>query len=654
MAIAKMKKVTLISFHEKKEQLLTAIQTLQSLEVIDLPAAKENLQSLSPKERESIEQNIKKTESYLENVTEALSFLKSYLKKESLIKQYTIPRQSLSLEELEKAVGEFSSDNVLDKVLGLKAEQKKLEDAKKHLYEQEDFLLLWKKLSFNPRDTAAFEHIAVKVGTIPQTLSNDYITNVTSNPLVYTEEIFQNKESFGAVIFYDPSKVTDVNALLDSTHFQALTYEYDLPPAEALADVQSRIQDNREANKQLLADLSDMKAEEWQLMLLSEFYYAKLQRIKSQQLLVNEKHLFVIQGWLEEDKVNEIKLALTDTVAENEYALTVDDADTSDISVIPTVLKNNKLITPFENITAMYSLPKYDEIDPTPLLTPFYLLFFGMMIADVGYGLLLLIGTLLALKFLNFNKGMRNNLLFFHILSYPAILWGLVYGSFFGVQLPFVLLSTSNDANTILLISVVFGIVQIMFGLGIKAYLSLRDKNPLGAISDSIGWLGIFVGLIFILFGQMLFPSQILVTVGAAVAITSAVAIVLATAMASDNKALGAGAGLYNLYGITGYIGDMVSYTRLMALGVAGGSIAVAFNMIIDFLPVGARFTIGAVLFVLLHSVNFGLSMLSAYVHGARLVFVEFFGKFYEGGGKALEPLKTEEKYINLKNKKEA
>ncbi|HRL00342.1 MAG TPA: V-type ATPase 116kDa subunit family protein, partial [Trichococcus flocculiformis] len=300
---------------------------------------------------------------------------------------------------------------------------------------------------------AVFEHIAVKVGTIPQTLSNDYITNVTSNPLVYTEEIFQNKESFGAVIFYDPSHVIDVNALLDSNHFQALTYEYDLPPAEALADVQSRIQDNREANKQLLADLSEMKAEEWQLMLLSEFYYAKLQRIKSQQLLINEKHLFVIQGWLEEDKVNEIKLALTDTVAENEYALTVDDADTSDISVIPTVLKNNKLITPFENITAMYSLPKYDEIDPTPLLTPFYLLFFGMMIADVGYGLLLLIGTLLALKFLNFNKGMRNNLLFFHILSYPAILWGLVYGSFFGVQLPFVLLSTSNDANTILLIS---------------------------------------------------------------------------------------------------------------------------------------------------------------------------------------------------------
>ncbi len=654
MAIAKMKKITLISFHEKKEQLLTAIQALQSLEVIDLPASKENLQSLSPKERESIEQNIKKTESYLENVKEALSFLQTYLKKESLIKQYTAPRQSLSLDELEEAVDAFSSDNVLEKVMDLRAYQKKLEDTNKQLYEQEDFLILWKKLSFNPRETEAFEHVAVKVGTIPQTLANDYITEVTSSPLVYTEEIFQNKEVYGAAIFYDPAQTNDVTALLDRNHFQVLAYEYDLPPAEALADIQSQMQQNREAHKQLLADLAFMRAEEWQLMLLSEFYYAKLQRIKSQQLLVNEKHLFVIQGWLEEDKVKGIKRILADEFAENEYALTVEDTDGSDISEIPTVLKNSKLVTPFENITAMYSLPKYDEIDPTPFLTPFYLLFFGMMIADVGYGLLLLIGTFLALKFLTISKGMRNNLLFFHILSYPSILWGLVYGSFFGLELPFMLLSTSNDANTILLISVVFGVVQIMFGLGIKAYLSLRDQNPLGAISDSIGWLGIFVGLIFILFGKMLFPSQVLVTVGAAVAITSAVAIVLATAMASENKALGAGAGLYNLYGITGYIGDMVSYTRLMALGVSGGSIAVAFNMIIDFLPLWARFTIGAVLFVLLHTINFGLSMLSAYVHGARLVFVEFFGKFYEGGGKALEPLKTEEKYIYLKNKKEA
>ena len=434
--------------------------------------------------------------------------------------------------------------------------------------------------------TGKFEHIAVKVGTVPQSVTNEYSELLKESPVAYVEEVFQNKDSVGVMLFFEPAAEADVNQLLEKTHFQPLAYNYAKAPKEMLEDVQAAIQKNNELNVQTRKNLLTMKAEEWQLMLLSEYYYAKLQRVKSQQMFLNEKHLFVMQGWLEEDKVEGIKANLAEEFPIDSYALLVDDVQEDEIKEVPTVLKNNKIVAPFESVTVMYSMPKYDEIDPTPLLTPFYLLFFGMMIADVGYGLLLFIGTFIALKFLQFSKGMRNNLKFFHLLSYPSILWGLVYGSFFGIEMPFVLLSTSNDANTILLISVIFGIIQIMFGLGVKAYLLLRDKNALGAISDSIGWLGILIGIILLLIGKMIFPSQILSTVGAALAITSAVGIVLATAMASDNKALGFGAGLYNLYGITSYIGDIVSYTRLMALGVSGGSIAVAFNLIIDFMPV--------------------------------------------------------------------
>lgn len=649
MAIARMKKITLISFHEKREQLLTAIQTLQSLEVIDLPSGTENFKALAPKERESIEQSIKKLEAQLESTDEALAFLQSYLEKESMRKKLTTKKQELSLDELEKAVLEFSPESVIAKVSGLKDELKKLEDSKKRLYEEETFFYQWKNLSFNPNETGKFAHIAVKVGTVPQSTTNEYSEMLNASTVAYVEEVFQNKDSIGVMLFFEPAVVTEVNQLLEKSHFQPLTYAYAKPPKEMLVDVQNSIQQNNERNMQVKKNLLTMKPEEWQLQLLSEYYYAKLQRVKSQQLFFNEKHLFVMKGWLEEDKVEEIKVSLAEGFTNDAYALLVDDVSEDEIKEVPTVLKNNKIVAPFESVTAMYSLPKYDEIDPTPLLTPFYLLFFGMMIADIGYGLLLFLGTFLALKFLQFDKGMKKNLMFFHLLSYPSMLWGVVYGSFFGIEMPFVLLSTSNDANSILLISVIFGIIQIMFGLGVKAYLLLREKDTLGAISDSIGWLGILIGIILLLVGNMLIPSQIISTVGAALAITSAVGIVLATAMASDNKALGFGAGLYNLYGITSYIGDIVSYTRLMALGVSGGSIAVAFNMIIDFMPVWAKFTIGAVLFVVLHSINFGLSMLSAYVHGARLTFVEFFGKFYEGGGRALNPLRATEKYINIK-----
>lgn len=206
---------------------------------------------------------------------------------------------------------------------------------------------------------------------------------------------------------------------------------------------------------------------------------------------------------------------------------------------------------------------------------------------------------------------------------------------------------------TILILSVVFGMIQLFLGMGLSVHLSLKNKDKYGAVSDGMGWIGIFVGFIILILGQLVLDSELLTKTGAIISVLSAVAIIIATTLATENKALGAGLGIYNLYGITSYVGDLVSYTRLMALGVSGGSIAVAFNMIVGFIPPVGRYTIGILLIIALHLVNIGLTFLGSYVHGARLIFVEFFGKFYEGGGKALKPLKASEKYIQLKNQNE-
>ena len=141
-------------------------------------------------------------------------------------------------------------------------------------------------------------------------------------------------------------------------------------------------------------------------------------------------------------------------------------------------------------------------------------------------------------------------------------------------------------------------------------------------------------------------------TIGSSIAIIAAVAIVVITVLSSENKWGGLASGLYNLYGISGYVADVVSYTRLMALAVSGGSIASAFNMLVGFLPPIARFTAGIFLIVALQGLNIFLSFLGAYVHGLRLQFVEFFGKFYDGGGRALKPFKTYEKYVDIKQQK--
>lgn len=653
MAIAKMKKLTLISFHDKKDQLLQSIQALQSFEVVDLPSSDFVDEELSTTEIEELDLTIKNLETNIAQVQAVLSFIQPHLPKTSLVKKLTEKKQELSLEELEVEISKFSPNELIQKLLNMETQLEELSAEKKRLNEVETFLANWKTLNYNPADVLNMQHITGSVGTIPQHVQNDYINKLNQSEFLYVREVYQNADEHGVSVLYDPRHEQVVKDLLDESHFHDLSDQFKDSPSQELKAVKQEFDKLKKNQKALISNLEAMVKEEWQLMLTEEYFEAKLQRERSKQLFINEKHLFIMDGWLEEALVPHIKTALKQTLPEENFSLIVEDVKESEFDDVPVVLRNNKFFAPFEGITSMYNLPKYNEMDPTPFLAPFYLVFFGMMAADIGYGLLLWLATFVGLKYLQSDKGMRKNLMFFHLLSYPTILWGIVYGSFFGAEMPFVLLSTTDDVITILIISVILGVVQILFGLGLNTYLRWKENEKFMAFSDGIGWIGVFVGLGLLLLG-MITPGEALTTAGAIVAISSAVAIILATMLGNENKGLGVALGAYNLYGVTGYVGDIVSYTRLMALGVSSGSIALAFNMIIGFLPGWGQFTVGVVLFIVLHSVNIGLTMLSAYVHGARLIFVEFFGKFYKGGGKSLNPLKVSEKYIQLKDQKES
>lgn len=648
MAIAKMKKLKLISFQDQKNSILKGIQTLQSVELIDISAEYAEVQAMSAGRREQLDNQTKQLSDSYDYYQDQLRFLNQYLPQPKLLEKLRTPKKSLSLFELEKEV------KALDKKQILTAIEEKRQLLQNHaqtltaLMEEETFLAKWRKLQFAPQQEK-FDFVGIKAGTVPQTETDAFIRTIHESDYFYLEEIYQNREEHGITVVYDKQNEAAAIQVLEENHFVEMVYPYAELPENELARIAAEREKIMQATKATKDQLQAMQAEEWALKLMVEEAYAKLQRVRGEHLLVDERHLFVLEGWMEDSKLADLRAVLEANVNANDFALIIEDVQPENIDSVPIVLENNKYIAPFETITAMYSLPKYNEMDPTPFLMPFYLVFFGMMMADAGYGVVMFLATLIPLKAFQLEKGMRKSLTFFHLLSYPTLIWGLIYGSFFGLELPFMLLSTMEDVNTILIISVIFGIVQILLGLGLKAYLLFRDKNVLGAISEGVGWITIFVGLIVLLIANMLLPNIFLANVGKAIAIAGVIAILLATSWASKNKALGFGLGLYNLYGITGYVGDIVSYTRLMALGVSGGSIAMAFNMIIDFLPTSARVTVGVLLFIALHLINIGLSMLSAYVHGARLMFVEFFGKFYEGGGKPLNPLRTSEEYIDLK-----
>lgn len=330
--------------------------------------------------------------------------------------------------------------------------------------------------------------------------------------------------------------------------------------------------------------------------------------------------------------------------------MTFEEAEKDD-SEVPIKLKNNKIVTAFESLTEMYAYPRYNEIDPTPLLTPFYIVFFGMMGADAGYGLTLLLGTLFVLKFFNLNKKSKLLVQFFFYLSFSVIIWGVLYGSYFGYEIPGLwrLVNPANEFQKLLIGSIAFGLIHLFFGLAIKAYLLFKEGKPLDALYDVGFWyMALSGGIVYLTFSLMNL-SPVITSVSMWIMIVGMVGIVLTGGREAKSIGGKIGGGLYSLYGISSYVGDLVSYSRLMALGLSGGFIAQAMNMIAAMLGgswIGFLFI--PIILVVGHLFNLFLSFLGAYVHTSRLIYVEFFGKFYEGGGKPFKDFRTESKYINL------
>lgn len=652
MAIAKMNKVMLIAPTDKQNDLLDAIQELQSLEVTSLEQAKELFTENSIALQEADAEEMNALQQKFEGIHAAITFVEKNQKQPSLIQKLKTPREQFALSELQKEVQKWDTDELVEHVESIRNTLRKKDDELKELREKEALLRKWSALDFYPKDIFKHPYTKTKMGTIPQATDNAYLDGLKESELISVHEVYHTREEIGVLVTYPRKAQQAAKEELAKAHFSIVWYAFEEAPSVELEKNLKAQQAVVDAKKKVLDDLQEEKDLLRKLQLSAEVTYNELQKEQAKNELVNGQHVFVLQGWLTTKAVDDVEVQLKEKLGEGEYVFLPLEIAEEEYEEVPTVLENNAFLQPFENLTEMYGLPKYGELDPTPYTAPFYLVFFGMMAADLGYGALLWLGTFIMLKFFHFDKGMKRNLKFFHLLSYPVMIWGIIFGSAFGADLPFQPLSLSNDLITIMILSIIFGVIQIMVGLSLGAYSNLKKKAYVDAYTSHLGWLAIITGIILYVLGSMVLNISWIATIGSSIAIIAAVAIVVVTVLTSENKWGGLASGLYNLYGISGYVADVVSYTRLMALAVSGGSIASAFNMLVGFLPPVARFTAGIFLIVALQGLNIFLSFLGAYVHGLRLQFVEFFGKFYDGGGHALKPFKTYEKYVDIKQQK--
>ena len=365
------------------------------------------------------------------------------------------------------------------------------------------------------------------------------------------------------------------------------------------------------------------------------------------------EHVFLLEGYVPQKYGADIKQLL-----ENKYASYVElTKPTTDDA--PVIFQNNAVVSPVETISETYGMPSSSDIDPNPIMAFFYYLFFGMMLSDAGYGLLIA----LVCGYLGFSQRLerpkRRTYRMFFFCGLSTMFWGLMYGGFFGniiytisttffgkeITLAPIWLDPISQAMSLLIFSVSLGMIQILIGLGIKFYTQCRQKEVWGAIFDTGFWMLVLIGLCTFAAGTGLHAST-LATIGTVVALSGAVGIVLTSGRKNKRiigKALG---GVVSLYNIMGYVSDALSYCRLMALGLATGAIANVVNLL------GSMFgssIMGTVLFIVVfifgHSLNFAMNMLGAYVHTNRLQYVEFFSKFYEGSGRSFAPFRMHTKY---------
>ncbi|MDH6364763.1 V/A-type H+-transporting ATPase subunit I [Enterococcus sp. PF1-24] len=655
MAVSKMTKVTLISDKSYKETLLQTVQGLQNTEIRDLTKSNESNQWVQQYFGHSKEEAEDSRESdydrLQQEITESIQFIERYGSNKKQKALY-LNRQALSLQEMEAVFDEKKFRERLKKVLGLKQQREQLVKQREDLLQKEEWLTGWQYLDINPQMVNS-KFVKLQLVRTSNQGSMALIEKMDTLQLVHLEKVFSDEKEVLLALIYHKQVAEKVQGVLTELGVQLEEYPYEESPKTVLQEVKVQLGKVYGLEGELAIAIGQERSFIKELQWAEEVILALTEREKVKQQLVQARYLVIIQGWLSVDEQPLFTEAIEQQFGKDEIYLAFEEPTELEIEEeVPTKLKNSPLVAPFEMLTEMYALPKYQEIDPTPWMMPFYLVFFGMMVADVGYGLLMLIATVLASKFLVLPRSMERFMKFFKILSFPTIIWGLIYASCFGVALPYqAILSTEDDVIQILIISIIFGFIQLMVGLFVAGKEHLRRKEYLDAIGNGFAWQGILLGIAIGVMGSLLLHSDGIMMAGIVVAVISALAVLVVPILQSKSKVVGAAVGAYNLYGITGYIGDIVSYTRLMALGISGGSIAAAFNLLVDFMPPVARYTVGIVLIVALHALNIFLTLLSAYVHGARLQYVEFFGKFYTGGGRAFKPLKTAEKYVNIEVK---
>ncbi|MCH5350952.1 MAG: V-type ATP synthase subunit I [Clostridiales bacterium] len=443
----------------------------------------------------------------------------------------------------------------------------------------------------------------------------------------------------------------EIDKALGAIGYQKCAFRDECTAAQKISDIKAQC----EATEKEIFNITEkaLGYEKYvkELKILYDVIGLEIERAEAEGGFLKTDDTFVLEGWLPEayaeKTVEEIKKVCPNTFIQ---LLAPEEKDEP-----PTLVQSNKVVEPYESITNLYSPPKYREIDPNPIMAIFYFLFFGIMIGDAAYGLILAVVGLIAGLSKKFDKGVKSVILLVAMGGISAIIWGVLFGGYFaidfGANKVALWFNPLEEPMTLLILSIVLGCVQLVVGYIIKFVRLCMEGKPFSAIFDA-GSIIILFGALGCLASTMLFDNVPKGVMTAAIVLAIiGLALIIIFGGRKNKKIFGkVFGGLTGVYGLVNLLSDILSYCRLFGLGLASCAIGFAFNtlggMILSIGPAG--YIPGAIVLVVFHAFNIGIGVLGAYVHNARLQFLEFYGKFYDGGGRLFEPLGSRTKYIRF------
>lgn len=639
MAIVKMSKFNLLSFEEKRSSLLNILQNFNYVHFNDLEVS----------EDETYLKEVK-NESKLNDLNESLDKLHysiETVKKFAGEKKTDLKR--IDLDKVYMAGSNFDFNLIYDKLLKLVKKREGLVDKRQAISQKIDDLGPWKDIDTDLTTLYDSNRVYVDTGSISSqfydTLRKTLVEKHLDESMVYR---YSEADKL--------SYVVAISSLADEEEFKEILREFGFVRIKVRAEgsVVNSLKELESERKAVNSEIEKIETEIAEFSKYSDDFnlyeaYLENERKKeaSAEFFLKTKSMDVIEGYVPEDMTDTFKNDLK-SVLDEKFILDIKEAELDDPKV-PIILDNNKVVEPFESIVETYALPQYNEIDPSLLVAIFYTIFTGFMIGDLGYGLLGLIGTIYLLKTKDFPKSKEKMIKVFMAISISSCVFGILFGSVFGgiIDVPFGWIDTQQDVYTLIGMSFAIGTVALAVSVAMTIVINLKNNRPLDAVYDSL-FIYMFLGGI----GYYVYSKN---KIGLYIMAAGMVGILLFSGR--DAKSIGGrlGSGFYNVYGLTSWIGDFVSFLRLMALVLSGGFVAYAVNVIVKMVGgSGIVGIIGAILiFVLFQLFNMFLSYLSAYVHGLRLIYVEMFNKFYEGGGvKFREMLEDTKKIIINKRRK--